>query len=202
MWSNKGIISRKDSSSTLLILFPSLFFFFVLFCVPKFLPFLFSLLSFFLDELQYITITGCDTTSSNKKVVFLMVDSTYHLQNVTFNCDASAAVVKSEIFSSTSLNVHVNQISSTVNSLLTSQVCSSVIIIIYSIVVCHYYIYYYYYYYYYCIFLVINYEFKCCNSQNWYHTIDLYLFLFVYLFIYLFIYTYLFIHIYLSYFFT
>ena len=164
----------------------------MLFCVPKFLPFLFSLLSHFLDELQYITITGCDTTSSNKKVVFLMVDSTYNLQNVTFNCDASAAVVKSKIFSSTSLNVHVNQISSIVNSLLTSQVCSSVIIIIYSIVVYHYYIYhyYYYYYYYYCIFLVINYEFKCCNSQNCYHIIDLYLFI------------YLIILIYLSYFFT
>ena len=151
----------------------------MLFCVPKFLPFLFSLLSHFLDELQYITITGCDTTSSNKKVVILMVDSTSNLQNVTFNCDASAAVVKSKIFSSTGLNVHVNQISSTVNSLLTSQVCSSVIIIIYSIVVyyyhiyhyyyynyCHHYYYYYYHYYYYCIFLVINYEFKCCNSQN------------------------------------
>lgn len=74
------------------------------------------------DELQYITISGCNTTSATKRMVFKMVDSNYALQNISFNCDASAASLQSTILSATSLSVHVSQINSTLNGLLTAQV--------------------------------------------------------------------------------
>ena len=74
------------------------------------------------DELQYITMTGCNTTSPNKMVILKMPDITYTMKNVSFNCDANKATVASAIFNATSLNVHVAQVSSTSGGLLNSQV--------------------------------------------------------------------------------
>ena len=91
----------------------------------------FSFLLFqLLDELQFITMTGCNTTapSSKKTVFFKMVDSTYTLQNVSFSCDASAAAAKAAIAAVTGLNVHVTQVNSSSAGLQTTQVCPMTLI--------------------------------------------------------------------------
>ena len=74
------------------------------------------------DELQYVTITNCPFSSSSpsssstikpilvssKTLRFIVVDSNYNLQNVSFNCDFSANQIKSAIFLATNLDVNIN----------------------------------------------------------------------------------------------
>lgn len=59
------------------------------------------------DELQYITVTGCNPAAASKLLTFRMVDASYTSKNVTFNCDSSARTVRSAILSATLLDVHV-----------------------------------------------------------------------------------------------
>lgn len=66
--------------------------------------------SFFysIDELQYVTVTGCSSTLASKAITIVMVGNvTYNLASVTFNCDDDAATVRANIKQSTGLNVHV-----------------------------------------------------------------------------------------------
>ena len=74
------------------------------------------------DELQYITINNCNTTSSqnssqlnsnlnsknsSKLLVFKFIDSTFNLQTVEFNCDATATQIREAILLGSNLDVHV-----------------------------------------------------------------------------------------------
>jgi hypothetical protein len=61
------------------------------------------------DELQVITVTGCNAalSVSAKRIKFKMVDASFALQNVSISCDASAAVVQASILAATALSVHV-----------------------------------------------------------------------------------------------
>ena len=59
------------------------------------------------DELQFITLVGCNPSSPSKALLLEMVDATYILRNVTFNCDSSANTIRSVILSAASLDVHV-----------------------------------------------------------------------------------------------
>ena len=72
----------------------------------------FSLLYFSIaqDELQFITVTGCDSgiSASLKSIVLLVVDSSYAMTNVTFACDASAVTIRSTVLAATALDVFVS----------------------------------------------------------------------------------------------
>jgi hypothetical protein len=61
------------------------------------------------DELQIITVTGCNValSGSAKTIRFKMVDASFALQNVSISCDATAAVVQSTVMAATALSVHV-----------------------------------------------------------------------------------------------
>ena len=59
------------------------------------------------DELQYVTISNCKSSASSKGILFKMADSSLNLQNVTFNCDASAASIQAAIYTALALTVHV-----------------------------------------------------------------------------------------------
>ena len=88
------------------------------------------------DELQYITINNCNTTSSqsnssqinpnlnsknsSKLLVFKFIDSTFNLQTVEFNCDATSTQIRSAILLGSNLDVHV-----TVTPLSTSTATST-----------------------------------------------------------------------------
>ena len=62
-----------------------------------------------LDEVQYITITGCNSvlTTSSRTLVLNMVDHLSALRNITLLCDASDAIIRSTILAATSIDVHV-----------------------------------------------------------------------------------------------
>lgn len=62
------------------------------------------------DELQSITVKGCDSgiSASLKSIVLLVVDSSYAMTNVTFACDASAVTIRSTILAATALDVFVS----------------------------------------------------------------------------------------------
>lgn len=63
----------------------------------------------YLDELQYINITGCDPTlaAASRSFVLTMPNSIFTPTNITLLCDASDAVIRSTILAATAIDVHV-----------------------------------------------------------------------------------------------
>lgn len=60
------------------------------------------------DELQYITVTGCNGgTSSLRTIQFRMIDINFIPQNVSIDCGLSASSIAAQIVSATSINIHV-----------------------------------------------------------------------------------------------
>lgn len=59
------------------------------------------------DELQFITLVGCNPSSTSKSLHLKMVDANFNLQNVTFDCDSSANAIRSIVLSAAALDVHV-----------------------------------------------------------------------------------------------
>ena len=59
------------------------------------------------DELQYITVTGCNPTATTKLLTFKMIDANFKSKNISFNCDSSADTIRSTIFNLMLLDVHV-----------------------------------------------------------------------------------------------
>jgi hypothetical protein len=69
------------------------------------------------DELQYITVTGCNGgTSSLRTIQFGMIDVNYTPQNVSIDCALSGPLLAAQIVSATSLNIHVAVTNLTVGS--------------------------------------------------------------------------------------
>ena len=69
------------------------------------------------DELQYITVTGCNGGSSSLRTIqFRMIDINYIPQNVSIDCGVSASLIAAQIVSATSLNIHVTVTNLTVGS--------------------------------------------------------------------------------------
>jgi hypothetical protein len=52
-------------------------------------------------------LVGCNPSSPSKALLFKMVDATFILRNVTFDCDSSAKTIRSVILSAAALDVHV-----------------------------------------------------------------------------------------------
>lgn len=63
----------------------------------------------FLDELQYINITGCDPTltAASRTFVLTMPNNLFTPTNITLLCDASDTVIRSTILAATAIDVHV-----------------------------------------------------------------------------------------------
>jgi hypothetical protein len=57
--------------------------------------------------MQYITVAGCNPASASKSLQFKFLDAVLSLQDISFNCDATAATIKSIIFDTTAISVFV-----------------------------------------------------------------------------------------------